>query len=321
MISLGAKYDTRHGNLQLTAGPETKVEPLHIEPSHHQLIRSGYKKRYPKSLTRINIMSRKICLNLSSNEVDVAACVVKISKIGNNKTVAYLTDESGLVLKLVRDHKEHIVDPFFLGNENTWPMVAAFCDIQVVSFDALEQCAIASFGLSTSKTNRLMQPRCDELLVWCKSPLGIDQCGHVLDRIDASIPTFIEPLSSKKVCIGYILRFEYHEARTDETSSSEIYVIVDYGDEYPIKASISRKLILGAFELSLRCFQSGVLVDSCPTTVEHINVASMGGYFQDRQTLFHFSLEEKTCYEGNSSMLEVIKISLAETDSITRMHM
>ena len=88
--NLGVKAD-RDGRLQLSAKADTQMEPLSSVPTQYELIQSGYEERRPKSLVRITLMSKKPEPSRLAREVDIVACIVKIVRMDDNTTYAYLT--------------------------------------------------------------------------------------------------------------------------------------------------------------------------------------------------------------------------------------
>jgi len=329
MKNLGVKSD-RDGLLQLSAKSDTQMEPLSSEPTQYQLIQSGYEERCPRSLIRINLMSKKMEPTRAKREVDVIACVIKIQHQGDNTSAAYLADESGFVMKLERNHSSQNNDPFHLGNvEASLPAVVAFCNIQVASFDTTEQCARGSWSISSCKAPRhLTQSRCEELQAWCNSFSGVEHCRTVLDRINAGIPICAGPFNRYRVCIGYVLGFDVHDTNSDPITSA-MNVVIDYGEEFPLTARFPLHLLPQALRLSQNNSATRDDVDG-PSIVQrnlfshanlHSNLSILGEYFQNNQTLFHFSLETTSCYGDAVPMPEVTKISIATTDALSRLHL
>jgi len=304
----------RFDEITLTAGPETHVEPLHHAPTYQHILMSGYKKRVPTSLVSINIESKRICASRETRDFDVAACIVKVLRVSRNKSLAYLTDESGLVLKLFRDHKDHAVDPFSLGAAQTGPVVTAFLDVQISSFDTSEQCAVGDWTLLTCKTNRMMQIRCEELQTWCKSPQGIKFCCDVVNRIDSMIPLCIEPFIEKKVCVGYFLHLHEMQNRITGSEVSTLYmVLIDCGCGALLKAIITKKLLQDAVHFCYSLTKS--ILDE-----GGISLPLVSEFLRNNQVLFYFLLHDRQSYAGIPSMFEITQVSPANIDGILKMH-
>lgn len=317
MKNLGVKSD-RGGLLQLSANADTQMEPLQSEPTNYQLIQSGYEERCPKSIIRINIMSKKSEHSRLAREVDVIACIVKIIQINNHTSAAYLTDESGLILKLMRTHAEKNKDPFHLGHADaSLPAVVAFCNIQVASFNTIEQCAEAVWTLSSCNARKSMQMRFEELQSWCEDPFGRDHCSATLDRINAGLPACAATLNRYKVCIGYLLGF------WDLCfESTFVAVAIDYGKEHPLTARFPVHLLGDAVQLTrydgapnntLRCFLGSASL--------HATLPLLSEYFQNNQTLIRFSLEAAPSYGQEHSLPAVTGISIAATESLARLNL
>jgi len=329
MKNLGVK--SNRGGLQLSANSDTPMEPFPSDVSQYQLIQSGYEERCPRSLIRINLMSKKCEPSHLAREIDLVACIVKIQKLGDNTSAAYLTDESGLLMILERNHTSQNSDPFHLGNvEASLPSVVAFCNIQVTSFDTVEQCARGAWSTSSCKAPRhLMQLRCEGLQAWCNSYSGVGHCRNVLDRINAGVPMCAGPSIRHKVCIGYILGFDACDANCDPITSTT-NVAIDYGDEFPLTVRFPLHLLPEALHLSQNVSTAHHNGDGSSFAQENIldhanlfcHLPSLGEYFQNNQTLFHFSLETASCYYGDELPVpEVTKISLATTDALSRLHL
>lgn len=313
MKKLSAKRG-RFDDITLTAGPETHVEPLHHTPTYQHILIPGYKKRVPTSLVSITIESKKICGSRETRDFDVAACIVKVLRVSRSKSLAYLTDESGLVLKLFRDHKEHVTDPFSLGAAQTGPVVAAFLDVQISSFDTSEQCAVGYWTLLTCKTNRIMQIRCEELQTWCKSPQGRKFCCDVENRIDSMIPLCIEPFIEKKVCVGYFLHLsETQNQITGSEASTSCMVLIDCGCDALLKAIITKKLLQDVVHFCNSLTKS--ILDE-----EELSLPLVSDFLRNNQVLFYFLLHDRQSYAGIPSMFEVTQVCPANIVGILKLH-
>ncbi len=311
------------GILQLSANGDTHTESLSSQSTQIQLIRSGYEERRPKSLIHINLIAKKSEPSRLSREVDVVACIVKIQRLDNNTSAAYLTDESLFVMKLTRIHSSHNTDPFQLGNlETALPAVVEFCNVTITSFDTTEQCSIGSWGIFTCKAKHFMRLRHDEIKNWCSSASGMEQCSIIVERINAGLPSCASPFNRYNFCIGYILRFDVHDISLD------MNVFIDYGEEILLMARFPFNLLLHA----IRITQSNSLTSD---SVEFTSILAgnmfnranilytcniLGEYLRRNQVLFRFSLERSSCYGVDMQFHEVIGISLAATDSLCRLN-
>ncbi len=309
MKNLGVREKNRDGLLQLKAGPETVMEPLSDE-SKRQLARSGYEERRPKSLIKINLMSKKMETGRLSNEVDIVACVARIQQLDENSTAIYLTDETGLALKLTRNHSADNTDPFQLGNAKAH-LVVSFCNIQITAFDEIEQCATGTWGLFSCKKANRIDSRHEELDSWCQSQSGADAIGAVCARLEASIP-IVGGLSNRyQISIGYILAI----FRGDCADAQRIKAAIDYGETIPLVAEFPLHLI----QHTLALLQCNELREHAQTDLSHI--PSMNSYFLNNQKLLHFSFEVVTCYGGDSPTLRIVQVSQANVDALSRLLM
>ena len=326
MKDLGVKSD-RGGLLQLKANPETQMESLPSEPSQYQLIQSGYEERCPKSLIRITLMSKKLEPSPLAREVDVVAILVKLDKLDDHTSVAYLTDESGFVMKLVRNHGLMNKDPFYLGNGDTsLPTVVAYCNIQVASFDTSDHFATGTWSLSSCKApGRLMQLRREELQAWSTSSIGMEDCRTVLDRINAGIPLCAGPFNRHRVSVGYILGLVGGDAAKTPSDAS-VNVFIDYGEEMPLIARLSFNLLLKSLQLSHSNNIDASFSRIMGNTLSHadlldVNLQEVDQYFQNNQTLLRFSLETASCYGDDLSLPVVTGVSSAGADALSRLHL
>lgn len=322
MKNVAVKSD-HDGMLQLSAKCDTQMEPLPSQPTQLQLIRSGYEERRPKSLIYINLIAKKLEPSRLAREVDLVACIVKMQRIDSTTSAAYLTDESGFVMKLIRTHNSNNNDPFQLGNiETSLPTVVELCNVEITSYDTTEQCAIGAWGIFTCKARHTMRLRHKEIQDWCDSASGIECCSSIiLDRIKAGIPLCVTPFNRCVLCIGYILGFEVHGA------TLEMNVIVDYGEEFSLVARIPFYLLLHALRLTQSNSSTSDVVDLTSiltgSMFKRTNILStccfLGEYFQQNQMLFRFIIEKASCYGVDSLFHEVTGISVAATDSLCRL--
>jgi hypothetical protein len=193
------------------------MEPLSIEPTQYEIFQSGYEERHPSSLIRITLMSKTPEVGKLAREVDVIACIIKIERLSENASAAYLTDESDLVMKVIRSHSSQNNDPFHLGNVEALPAVIALCNVEVTSFDTMELCAIGMWGITSCKTKNFMPLRFQEVQTWCNSAHAMEHCTAILDRINTGIPLCAGPFNRYRVCIGYILGVDDCQTNLDTT--------------------------------------------------------------------------------------------------------
>lgn len=310
MKNLVVKSEAGPGILQLSANQETPMENLPNEQTYEQLVLSGYECRVPKSLIQINLMAKQSGVVHIDKEFDVVACIVKVRKIGENTTIAYLTDESGLMVKIKRDHKAENIDPFSLGN-SALPTVVTFCNVNISSFDSSEYCAVGAWGLLSCKSNCSMKTRYDELHAWCITNDGANCCKAVLDKINAGIPFGTDRTIKSKVCFGYILYFEEHHS--DVPRASTVNVVIDYGGEETVSARCPIDLMQYVMELFKR---------TSPENTRGLNGLSLLSYLMNsNKMLLRFLLQEMPCYGGESPTLEVTDLSPATTSELSQLYL
>ena len=317
MKNLVVKSESKHGVLQLSANHETPIEALSQQPSYEQLIQSGYNHRAPMPLIKINILAKQQLSietnddNRAAHEFDVIACVVKVSQVGDNTTVLYLTDESGLVIKLKRDHKVESNDPFSLSS-TALPAVVAFHNLRIASFDKIEHCAVAVWELLSYKANQSTTERFMDLQSWCNSEDGFRSCNFVLDKVNLGLPLFGRSIENK-VCFGYILCA--HERYLNAFSTSNATITIDCGGKI-VEACLSMPLVHQAIRL-LQNDDKGPYEKS---DLQSLNLQSLNHLLCCNQMLLRIALEETSNYQGKSHMLQVTDISIAKVEELVRLH-
>ena len=315
MKNLVVKSESKHGVLQLSANHETQIEALHKQPSYDQLLQSGYNHRVPMSLIHINILAKQHFAKGTNNdsgaahECDIVACVVKVSRAGENTTVLYLTDESGLVVKLKRDHKLENDDPFSLSNTNL-PVVVAFCNLRIESFDENEHCAVAVWEVLSCKADQSYSERFIDLQTWCNTGDGARSCNTVLDKVNLGLPLFGHSTKTK-VCFGYILSAE--GGHLNEFSTPNITISIDCGGS-PVEACLPMSLVNHAIQL----FQNNDHEDS---TVGPSDIQLLNHLIRSNQMLLRITLKEVSSYGGKCHVLEVTDLSIAKVEELARLHL
>eukprot|EP00804_Cyclotella_cryptica_P025164 CCRYP_013006-RA/>CCRYP_013006-RA protein AED:0.02 eAED:0.02 QI:0/0.5/0.33/1/1/1/3/543/2765 len=309
MKNLVVKSEDRSGIFQLSANQDTPIEALPNEQTYEKLVRSGYERRCPKSLIQITLMAKQSGVLDIEHEFDVVACIVKVQKVSENTTIAYLTDESGLMVKIKRDHKAENSDPFYLGNV-ALPAVVAFCNVRFSSFDPSDYCAVGAWGLLTCKSNPSMKARYDYLNVWCSTNDGVDCCKTVLDKINAGIPFGTDRTVKSKVCFGYILCIVEHD---NACPASAINIIIDCGGNETVSARCPIDIVQHAIHLFQRAPAENIVVLDSHSSLRYL--------IHSNKILLRFLLEEMPSYGGEPPILEVTDLSLATIDELSRLYL
>jgi len=141
--------------LQVSAYPKkTSIESLSSPWLVKDLRSIGYTPREYQSISRMNDISKKTKTYIKLEEQDCTGYLLKTQFCDQNKLAIYITDESGLLLRIER---EDCNDSDLLmrqwttvSHESGGKKVISFRDIRVFPFDELENCAVGCWTQSTS---------------------------------------------------------------------------------------------------------------------------------------------------------------------------
>jgi len=239
--NLSVRASKHEGLMQLTAGAKTQMESTLQSPiAQNALASVGYSRRVFEKLIRIHLTAK----NLSSGslpsspspEVDTAGILLRVIQEGSGcmaeRELIYLTDETGLVLRVERDLPSDDDDSFSSLSSSArqnieTPSAIAFRDLRVTHFDSIDSCAVAVFAETSSVATKAASCRVSSLTHWSKSPSGHLLLRRVAACMDASIP--VNEASSLKTAtaVGYIAGFDIPDALG--TNHSHLEIRVDCG--------------------------------------------------------------------------------------------
>ena len=317
MKSLNVKSDGK-GLLQFSSKADTPMELLAPQPSRYQLIRSGYEERSALSFIRLNLLSKQKHLNRIEREVDIVGVIMKIEQEGENSSIAYLTDESGLVISLTRNHTADCADPFHIGNvEAVLPAVSEVSNVLISSFDATNQCVRCAWGLATSKSRHSSNDiRRNELEFWHRTSEGEEVCKSALDRLNAGVTRLAGPASQNRVCFGYLMGFELDH----QMLGTHVCAILDVGDEEMLTVLLPIGLMAKTLQL-LKNESSPVPNPFVATTFESQTLELLNIFCRANQRFIRVLTKLAASYSGNFSLLEAVDVSIGHVDELSRLHL
>ena len=240
--NLSVRASKHEGLLQLTAGAKTQMEATLSSPlPQNKLASIGYSTRVFAKLFRIHLVAKKFSRGLLPSspapEFDTAGIVLRAVQEGRGGTdereSIYLTDETGLVLRVERDHSPDGEDPFvslsLSARQNIEsPSMIAFRDLRVAHFDSAEKCAVAVYAQTSSVATKVANFRFSSLMKWAESPSGHVMFRRVAACMDAGIPLMNRSASTKIVTVsGYIAGFTIPD--TPGSNNSHLEIKVDCG--------------------------------------------------------------------------------------------
>jgi len=167
------------------------------------------------SMFRLHVVSRQIATGdvpqSPSPEMDTAGVVLKVVEAGEQNRL-YLTDESGLVLRVEREGKVRDSDPLKLVSqypvENLEkPTSIALHDIRMMPFDPVEGVAVAVFANTSTIVNRESR-RLNEL-ERCTKKAGVVASFVCLEADVPRIPFSVTGCCGIRIAFGYIAGYQF----------------------------------------------------------------------------------------------------------------
>jgi len=312
------------GMLQLVASTRTSMKYTYHQPSLKDLVTYGYRPRHYSSMTRFQIISKKTTSLTECPELDCMGYLLHVhtESIGSDKRLfIYLTDESGLVLRLTK--LSCLNDAFMLqlfggSHSKGQGMVICIRNIRIFPFDVVENCAT---GFWTDSTYH-MKPSCcrsKELNSWANSTQGNFICSNLSHLLLNKFPCGNIP-SSLKTLIGQIVGFINGVERDEGDLSTRWVVLIDCGQDRCVEAVIPLNLLHKidhtlCDELIIES-RNKWPQDNIQETDE-INILLLGKRLRESGILFNFTLEEvKT---EKLRYFEVKKIGKADSTALFKL--
>jgi hypothetical protein len=206
-------------HLQLTANTRTIIEtcPWEIVSLYERI---GYFERRLFTLIDVHMLSHTTAAELKASgqvEFDTAVCLVVAEMPNPEKEVLlHLIDETCLMLRVQCKSLPFTLKNLLEGEENG-PVAFVLRDLRLLSFDAVQQCAVAEFTDWSSMVTT--HGRIEELDAWAAG----EGCADVLaatSRLKIDLPEW-EQTEEKRIGIGYIMGLRIEE------KSQILYIQVD----------------------------------------------------------------------------------------------
>jgi hypothetical protein len=238
--NLAVRASKHEGLLQITAGGKTQMDLATSSPI--PLASIGYANRFFTNILRVHLTAKKCSAAMiptsPAPEVDTVGIVLRASQEGSNPTeereTIYLTDETGMVLKIERDQLLDADDAFSSLSSSALqnienPVTVAFRDLRVTHFDFTENCSVAVFAQTSSVAIQAANSRVSSLIRWAKSASGSAILRRAAACIDAGINTIRQQSSAATItAIGYIAGFDIPDL-PGENNPSHLEIRVDCG--------------------------------------------------------------------------------------------
>lgn len=217
LTNLSVRNSKHEGLLQLTAGAKTQIQPTLSSPiPQHTLTSIGYTKRSFVNLFRVQLMAKQLSRGVLPSSpapaIDTAGILLNVSRegsgYGEERESIFITDDTGLLLRVERDHP---------GDDDTFSSLSssarqnveslrtiAFRDLRITQFDTSMNCAVAVFA----ETSSVVAKAADEYLLalskWAESPAGHILLNRIASCIDAGVPLCQSNSSMTTSAVGYI---------------------------------------------------------------------------------------------------------------------
>lgn len=239
--NLSVRSSKHEGVMQLTAGAKTQMESRTSSPIPNNILASiGYSTRSFVNLFQVHLTAKKLSANMLPSspapEVDTGGIVLRVSQEASGgseeRESIYLTDETGLLLRVERDHSPDDEDTFRTLSASSRqnienPGTIAFRDLRLTHFDAANNCAVAVYAETSSVATKAAGGRFLSLIKWAESRAGNVLLRRVAACMDAGIPLNQSCSSTMATAVGYITGFTIPD--TPGTNHSYLKITVDCG--------------------------------------------------------------------------------------------
>ena len=322
------------GLVQLTANSRTYIEACVRASRISPHVCLGYTKRYFQNLFQVHVLSHqaaatKVGKSLGrTDDVDLVACLLRVEKDAfSNAVTLHVTDESQLILRV---HCEYLPPSIAAPSSSLCAeaqnlacdhyRVVAFCDLRVLPYDGISNCAVARFCNTSSLSKSAPTKRIQDLRRWTSTTIGrqsLDQTTKYLHAQLTMWPSY-DPLTA----FGYVMGVKVESLIS--SSGELLYLEVDCGNsdfeewEFPIHllqdmlSASSMGKILKSHGGS--CF---VALNSAAES-DVAKMKTLEKLFRSSGILWRFELYRRP---GDTDRFVVRKVDVANVDALTKIHL
>lgn len=317
---MSVRASKHEGLMQLTAGAKTQMESILSSPLPLNTLASmGFSSRVFAKLFRVHAIAKKLSANLLPSspapEVDTAGILLRASQEGitEERELIYMTDETGLVLRVERnrtlDHDDSSISMSTSARQNIEsPTTVAFRDLRITHFDSAENCAVAVYTQTSSVARKT--PRFSALLKWAKSPSSHCLLRRLAACMDAGIPMNQPASNQTAIATGYIAGFAIPEG----PNHSHLEIKVDCGMSELQVWDFPFFLLDKA--LSLCSVAREPVSLECEEDEKYAKLKVLGKIFSARGLLLFFSLRRKSNMACEDGKYEVRKLNAADSNAL-----
>lgn len=344
--NVGVKSSLRDGRIQLTANAKTRMEHLNPQPPKWTLESAGFKERNLFSMLKVHAIARKLNtpkLQFSAPEIDLIGCVLKVTSFERESittTHMYLTDMSGLILRIDRDFDENSLHQ----TRDQWisktahgkiGTIMALQDLRIISFDNSENCAVAVWTQSSRMFGRGKgQERIQQLRTWSTSMDGKRFCDMIGNNMDSPILLLGRFSPHTYSTAGYVMNISLYEETDLEDFQENMFspqqfnhfsMAIDCGSSKLCYADISLQVL---YNFLKSIYQSKTPNEKYPAmkispdelySCNQNMLSTVTKYFREHTFLFQFILRKKPNSNINIDSLfsyEVVQIKRVDAGNL-----
>ena len=240
--------------LQLSIRGKATMKEINPHPPLESLYLSGYRKREQHSLVRIHLESRRLSASsIVSPECDVIGYLLRVTKVplgDNTRFFIYITDQTGLVLRIERDTFNDKDNELVHWEKHTHELgcglLLHFLNIRIRPFDLFEGCAVGIWTNSSIYQKTMNNSHCCKLQNWSESSEeGKALCDVIIDRMNLYFPTSGKLPKEFAVIIGKVLNVQRIKGKNEKMMDikDDLLLAVDVGTGQAIEFLLPNELL------------------------------------------------------------------------------
>lgn len=241
--------------LQLSIRGKAKMEVILPPPPLESLYLSGYRKREHHTLVQAHLESRRLTASsIQSPECDVIGYLLKVTKISlddNTRFLIYMTDQTGLVLRIERDSFDCKENELIHWGKNSHELgqglILYLFDIRIRPYDPFQGCAVGIWTKSSSCQKVKSDPNHIKLKDWTESSDGKEVCDLNIDRMNLHFPASGKLPKQYAIIIGKIMNVRRGGGKDVmeimDIESSELLINVDVGTGHAMELILPNELL------------------------------------------------------------------------------